>query len=132
MTKVDLPPHLSDFFDAVNQQDEAAFLDSFASDGFVDDWGHVFAGREAIKGWSDKQLIGAHGFFTPKKMTRKGDAITVTGDYRSDHVNGLNAFTFRNTDNGLSSVVIRKGWCVPRFVVLALEQLRRGGRRVRG
>lgn len=122
--ELDLPPHLSNFFDAVNQQDEVAFLDSFRFDGVVDDWGRVFTGRGAIKGWSDKQLIGAHGFFTPERMTSRGDAITVTGYYQSDHVNGLNAFKFRSADDGLISVTIRKGWRIPHFVVLVLEQLR--------
>ncbi|TDZ45783.1 YybH family protein [Mycobacteroides franklinii] len=124
MTLPELPQYVADFLDAVNRHDEAALLDSFSPDGFVDDWGRVFTGREAIKGWSDKQLIGAGGTISPEKVRYNGDAVIVTGDYRSERVNGLFAFTFRRDGDKLASVKIRTAWRVPRFVSGVLERFR--------
>src|SRR5699024_11638510 len=49
-----IPEPVASFITAVNDHDEQAFLDAFAPDGTVDDWGRDFTGREQIKTWSDK------------------------------------------------------------------------------
>ena len=52
------PPVVSAFVAAVNAGDTAAFLALFAERGIVDDWGTRYGGREKIRAWSDRELIG--------------------------------------------------------------------------
>jgi len=104
-----IPEPVASFIDAVNRHDEHTFLDAFAEDGFVDDWGRIFAGREAIKGWSDNEFIGATGTLTPQQTTIDGDTVTVVGDWASTHANGLSSFAFAVTGDKIASMTIRKG-----------------------
>ena len=103
------PAPVASFIDAVNRHDEQAFLDAFPSDGFVDDWGRIFTGRDEIKGWSDKEFIGATGTLTPEEVTVNGDEVTVIGDWRSTHANGRSSFTFRLAGDAIASMTIREG-----------------------
>lgn len=105
----DIPEPVASFIKAVNRHDEEAFLDAFSVDGFVDDWGRVFTGREAIKGWSDNEFIGATGVLTPQETTVDGERITVVGDWASTHANGLSSFTFAVAGDRLASMTIREG-----------------------
>lgn len=56
MPNQQIPEPVASFLDAVNRHDACAFLDAFAPDGEVDDWGRVFSGRAAIKTWSDRHI----------------------------------------------------------------------------
>ena len=105
----DRPQTVADVIDAVNRHDEKAFLDSFVEGGFVDDWGRIFTGRGEIKGWSDGEFIGADGTLTPQETTVDGDTVTVVGDWRSTHANGLSSFTFARSGARLASMPIREG-----------------------
>lgn len=103
------PTTVTTFIDAVNRHDEAAFLDAFTADGFVDDWGRIFTGRDEIKGWSDGEFIGATGTLTPEEVSVDGDDVTVVGDWRSTHANGRSSFTFRLAGDAIASMTIREG-----------------------
>ena len=109
MSTPELPQSVRAFIDAVNNHDEAAFLAAFPSDGYVDDWGRTFTGHEAIKGWSDREFIGARGVLTPEEVTVDGDSVTVIGDWRSNHANGRSRFTFRVAGDQIASMTIREG-----------------------
>lgn len=50
MTEPQIPTTLATLIEVVNSHDEQGFLDSFAPEGVVDDWGREFVGRDAIKG----------------------------------------------------------------------------------
>lgn len=110
-----VPEPVASFIDAVNRHDEAAFLDAFGDDGFVDDWGRIFAGREAIKRWSDKEFIGATGTLTPIQVSTEDTAdavvtvVTVVGDWASTHANGLSRFEFSVSGDRIDSMTIREG-----------------------
>ncbi|UJH70354.1 nuclear transport factor 2 family protein [Ornithinimicrobium sp. INDO-MA30-4] len=104
-----VPAPIDDFIAAVNRHDEAAFLDSFTAEGSVDDWGRIFAGREAIKGWSDGEFIGANGTLTVEEVSTEGEAIHVVGDWRSTHANGRSAFTFTTEGDKIVRMTIREG-----------------------
>ncbi len=49
--------------DAVNARDTDAFLSAFAADGWIDDNGRRFSGHGEMRGWSDRELIGANTRF---------------------------------------------------------------------
>jgi nuclear transport factor 2 (NTF2) superfamily protein len=105
----DVPPPVEVFISAVNNQDEAGFLGAFTQDGFVDDWGRVFTGRDAIKTWSDREFLGAQGTLTVEEVHAGDDGrITVVGDWRSNHANGRSAFTFDLDGDDVASMTIRE------------------------
>ena len=104
-----VPEPVASFIEAVNRHDNDAFLDAFTTDGYVDDWGRVFTGRDAIEGWSDQEFIGATGVLTPRDVSSDGDTVTVVGDWASTHANGLSSFTFTVEGDKLAAMVIREG-----------------------
>lgn len=73
-----LPAPVDRFVEAVNAGDTEAFLGFFPDDGVMDDWGRRFVGQDAIRGWSDKEFIGAQGRMTgPSRFVfvRAGERI---------------------------------------------------------
>ncbi|UVI36111.1 nuclear transport factor 2 family protein [Brevibacterium spongiae] len=109
MDNLQIPKTIASFIDVVNAHDEQGFLDAFTSEGVVDDWGREFAGREAIKAWSDKEFIGATGTITPEEVTEDGDRVTVIGDWRSTHANGRSSFAFDLDGDRIAKMTIREG-----------------------
>ena len=104
-----IPEPVASFLAAVNRHDEQAFLDAFAPDGAVDDWGRTFTGREQIKTWSDKEFIGSRGTLAVEEVDTAGDTIQVIGDWRSNHANGRSKFVFDVDGDKLAKMTIREG-----------------------
>ena len=98
MTAAPLPPPLDRFVLAVNAGDTPGFLACFAPDARVDDWGRSFAGHAAIKGWSDRELIGARGVLTVRGVSATGDAVTIRGHWASSVFTGDSNFAFVMSD----------------------------------
>lgn len=103
----DLPSPVQEFVAAVNAHQEQEFLDSFTDNGVVDDWGREFAGRPAIKDWSDKEFIGARGAMSVQQVSSDGGRVVVIADWRSTHANGLSEFTFDVDGDSISRMTIR-------------------------
>lgn len=104
-----LPEPIASFIAAVNRHDEAAFLDAFSEQGVVDDWGREFVGRDRIKAWSEKEFIGSQGTLAVQKVESGNGQLTVIGDWRSNHANGLSKFIFVVDGNRLARMTIREG-----------------------
>jgi ketosteroid isomerase-like protein len=104
---VDLPAPVRAVFDATNAGDTDAFLDAFAPDGVVDDWGREFHGREAIKGWSDGENIGVHARLDPTGVNRHHDEYVVTATVSGGGFNGPSHFAFRVDGDRVSRMTIR-------------------------
>lgn len=109
MSDLTIPEPVASFIETVNRHDEEGFLDAFTEGGSVDDWGRVFTGRDAIKGWSDGEFIGATGTLTPEEVSTNNDEVTVVGDWRSTHANGRSSFTFQVQGDHLTRMTIREG-----------------------
>lgn len=109
MTTQNIPEPVASFLERVNAHDSDAFLDAFTADGEVDDWGRSFVGRDAIEGWSDKEFIGSQGVLTVEEVDTSGDAVTVVGDWRSNHANGRSRFVFEVDGDKLTKMTIREG-----------------------
>lgn len=103
------PAPIDDFIGAVNAHDEQRFLGSFTADGVVNDWGREFAGREAIKAWSDDEFIGANGTIDVTKVEERNGEIQVTADWRSTHANGLSLFAFTVHGDKIAQMRITAG-----------------------
>lgn len=94
-TEVKLPKPIDLFVEAVNKGDEAKFLSFFdEKDGLINDWGRKFVGHSAIKGWSDKEFIGAKGTITPTKVEQKGNEISLRAGWKSNFYSGDSKFVF--------------------------------------
>ena len=104
-----LPEPIAAFVEGVNRHDESAFLDAFTPDGFVDGWGRIFTGRDAIKSWSDKEFIGARGTMTVTTETTSAATTEVLADWRSNWANGPSAFAFVTDGDKIASMTIRDG-----------------------
>jgi ketosteroid isomerase-like protein len=55
---IELPAVVDDFIRATNAHDGNAFIATFAKDALVNDFARSFWGADAIKKWSDKEMIG--------------------------------------------------------------------------
>jgi ketosteroid isomerase-like protein len=72
--KNEFPQVLKDFISAVNSHDEKAFINAFADDALVNDASRNFWGREAIKKWSEEEMIKAKVTFeTDEVINHQGN-----------------------------------------------------------
>ena len=79
---------------AVNTGDTAAFLDLFHEAGTVDDCGSLYRGRQQIKAWSDRELIGAKAHFRMRSSGHHGDTVSILVDVGGDGFNGPSQLRF--------------------------------------
>jgi hypothetical protein len=90
-----LPAPVALFRDRVNAGDTDGVLALFVPDGAVIDWGRRFAGHAAIRGWSDDELIGAHGTLTITRVVAiEGSKVVVDTEWASSFFTGPGRFTF--------------------------------------
>lgn len=102
----ELEPAIRQVFDATNRGDSEAFLDAFAPDGVIDDWGRTFTGREEIAGWNARENIGVHSHIEVTGVTRDGDGIKVGVAVTGEGYNGGGAFTFTMAGGKVARMVI--------------------------
>jgi hypothetical protein len=69
----------------INHGDIEAFLAFFPEDGIVTDWGRAFVGHDAIRAWSDEELIGAQGHMTIKQEAVVGNVVTLETAWKSNY-----------------------------------------------
>ena len=107
MTEI-LPAPVRALIDAANRADTEAFLDGFTADGVVDDWGREFAGRTAIRGWSDAEFIGVRVSLATTDVVKRDGEYTVTATVGGDGFNGPSHFSFRLDGALVSRMTIRE------------------------
>jgi uncharacterized protein (TIGR02246 family) len=98
---------VQDAVDAANRSDVEAFLDAFTDDGVVDDWGREFAGRDAIRGWSDAEFIGKQVTLDVTAVERDGDRTVVAAQVGGNGFNGPSHFAFELDGPRLARMTIR-------------------------
>lgn len=95
MTDPTLPPVIEALRAVVNRGDTDGFLALFPEDGVVEDWGRRFAGHAAIRGWSDKELIGARGTLTfTRVLSVSPQRVEVMTEWKSNYFSGQGKFVF--------------------------------------
>ena len=57
-TKTQLPSIIQSFINSINNHDGDAYIACFANDALCNDFQRNFWGTEAIRKWSDKEMIG--------------------------------------------------------------------------
>lgn len=73
-----LPPVIRDFISATNRHDGEAFIATFAKDAIVNDFARNFKGTDAIKKWSDKEMIGDRVTFEADEITEHYGEYIIT------------------------------------------------------
>ena len=102
----DLEPAIRQMLDATNRGDDVAFLDAFADDAVIDDWGRTFTGRDEIAGWNDRENIGVHSHIEATGVERRGDEIVVGVQVSVEGYNGGGAMTFTLAGGRIARMVI--------------------------
>jgi ketosteroid isomerase-like protein len=102
-----MPEPVASLVDAANANDTGAFLSSLTPDAVVDDWGREFVGRDAIRGWSDREFIGMHVSLDVLAAETRDGATTITAEVGGDGYNGPSHFSFELTGDRVSRMTIR-------------------------
>ena len=102
-----VPDPVQAVLDAANDRDVDAFLDCFDEGGAVDDWGREFAGRDAIRRWSDAEFIGKQVTLAVTAVENHGARTVVTADVGGNGFNGPSHFTFDVDGPKIARMTIR-------------------------
>jgi hypothetical protein len=102
----DLPAPVARAIAAVNAEDTDAFLSQFATDGWIDDNGRRFTGHDAMRAWSDRELIGAHTRFEVTAVEATDAAVAVDIEVASEGFNGYSRFAFEVAGDALQGMAI--------------------------
>jgi hypothetical protein len=94
MTNADLPAPVQRAVTAATSGDTDGFLAAFGDTGAVDDWGRVFTGPDAIRGWSDAEFIGKQVTLDVTGVQTQGDVVTVSAQVGGNGFNGPSHFAF--------------------------------------
>jgi len=76
--KNEVPQSIKDFISAVNSHNGEEFINAFANDALVNDFARNFWGREAIKKWSDEEMIKAKVTFETDEVMEHHGSYMVT------------------------------------------------------
>ena len=102
-----LPGPVQAAVDAANSGDVEAFLGAFAEAGVVDDWGREFAGRDAIRGWSDAEFIGKQVTLAVVGVEHDGARLVVAAEVGGNGFNGPSSFGFDLDGPKITRMTIR-------------------------
>lgn len=94
MTNTALPGPVERAVRAANEGDIDGFLAAFGEQGAVDDWGRVFRGPDAIRGWSDAEFIGKQVTLEVTGARTDGATTVVSTQVGGNGFNGPSDFTF--------------------------------------
>ena len=106
MTTEALPPAIADFFAATNTDDRERFLAAFADDAVLDDWGHIYAGKDAIAGWNETDNMGVSSHIDVVGVDERDGSYVVSIQVTGDGYNGGGSMTFTLDGDAISRVVI--------------------------
>ena len=91
---------------ATNAEDTEAFLDAFADDGVVDDWGREFVGRDQIAGWNARENMGVHSRIEVIGVREIPGGIELAIQVTGEGYNGGGAFRFEQDGSHVRRMTI--------------------------
>ena len=106
MTTDALPQAVADFFAATNTDDRGRFVAAFADDAVLDDWGHLYAGKDAIAGWNETDNMGVSSRIDVTGFDERDGAYVVSIQVTGNGYNGGGSMTFTLDGDRISRVVI--------------------------
>ena len=102
-----VPDVVQALLDAANRGDIDTFLDAFGAGGVVDDWGREFAGRDAIRRWSDAEFIGKQVSLAVTGVENDGARTVVGAEVGGNGLNGPSHFSFDVDGSKVARLTIR-------------------------
>jgi hypothetical protein len=88
------PDAIQRFVDATNAGDIEGFLDCFAPDAFLSDWGRDFTGRAGVSRWNDTDNIGVHSHLSIVSVVPEGHRFRLVVAVSGGGFNGEGTMTF--------------------------------------
>jgi hypothetical protein len=82
---IELPPTVTKHVDAVNAGDVAAIMRTFSDGAFVNDVRREFWGAHEIRGWVEREIVGAHVQMDPVDARTHHDLVVVRARYDGDY-----------------------------------------------
>ena len=80
-TITELPPIVAEYIAAVNAFDADRIVNTFASDGYVNDVRREMWGPDAIRKWVDKEVVGDHVTMEVREIVDNYGDIIVRAKY---------------------------------------------------
>jgi ketosteroid isomerase-like protein len=84
MNPTALPAPVAAYVDATNRFDLDALVATFADDAVVNDHREEFAGREAIRAWAGREIVGDRVTMRVTQADRRGHGVAVTASIDGD------------------------------------------------
>ena len=100
------PEPIRRFVEATNAGDTEAFLDTFADDAFLSDWGRSFRGREQIARWNQSDNIGVRSHLSITHVAQAESTYRVRIAVTGNGFNGEGDMTFTLDGDRIASLVI--------------------------
>ncbi|RZL82548.1 MAG: nuclear transport factor 2 family protein [Rhodococcus sp. (in: high G+C Gram-positive bacteria)] len=103
-----VPEPVAQLIAATNSADLETFLDTFTSDGVVDDWGRTFRGRTEIRRWSDNEYLGKQVTLEVTSVQITPTEAIVVAQVGGNGFNGPSTFSFTLSGNKVQRMTIRE------------------------
>ena len=103
-----VPEPVAQLIAATNSPDLETFLDTFTSDGVVDDWGRTFLGRTEIRHWSDNEYLGKQVTLEVTSVQNTPTEAIVVAQVGGNGFNGPSTFSFLLSGNKIQRMTIRE------------------------
>ena len=100
------PDPIRRFVEATNAGDTEAFLDTFAADAALSDWGRSFQGRAQIARWNQSDNIGVKSNLRIVRIAEADGRYQVRIAVKGDGFNGEGDMVFTLDDDRIASLVI--------------------------
>ncbi|MGX5839617.1 nuclear transport factor 2 family protein [Mesorhizobium sp. ArgA1] len=100
------PDPIRRFVEATNKGDTEAFLDTFAADASLIDWGRSFHGREQIARWNQSDNIGVKSNLRIVRIAEAKGSYHVRIAVKGEGFNGEGDMVFTLDGDRIVSLVI--------------------------
>lgn len=102
----ELAPAIARMIAATNAGDTEGFLDAFAADAYLEDWGRGFTGRDGLASWNATDNIGKHAHFEVAGVRGDDHAQIVTMVVTGGGYNGTGDIAFEVEDDRITRMII--------------------------
>ena len=104
---MDVPAAVTRMVEATNAGDSKAFVDAFADDAYLNDWGREFAGTDGVAAWNESDNIGKQAHFEIQAARAENSGYVVTLQVTGGGFNGTSDFYFEVEGDRVQRMVIR-------------------------
>lgn len=101
-----VPAPIARMVERTNAGDTPGFLDCFALDAFLSDWGRDFSGRDGVARWNETDNIGVKSHLRIVGVAPEGGTYRVTVAVSGGGFNGEGTMTFTLGNDLISRLII--------------------------